>query len=78
MLLERGGGGARRQVEEVRNSLVCHENLESRNEVSQGDGLVSLPLLVGLEVIDEDDEVVLGALVVDLDLLSGTLHFECD
>ena len=54
-----------------------HEDLECGDEVSQGDGLVALPVLVGLKVIDEDDEVVLGALVVNLDLLSSALHFDC-
>lgn len=54
-----------------------HEDLEGGDEVCQGDRLVALPLLVGLDVIDEDDEVVLVALVVDLGLLSGALHFDC-
>lgn len=53
-----------------------HEDLECRDEVSQGNGLVLLPLLVGLEVVDEDEEVVVLALVVNLDLSSGALHFD--
>lgn len=47
---------------------MCHEDLEGGNEVSHGNGFVVLPLLVGLDVVDEDDEVVFLALVVDLDL----------
>lgn len=54
-----------------------HEDLECGDEVSQGDRLVALPLLVGLNIVDEDDEVVLSALVVDLDLLSCALHLDC-
>lgn len=53
-----------------------HEDLEGRDEVSQRDRLVTLPLLVGLNIVDEDDEIVLSALVVDLDLLSCALHLD--
>ena len=48
--------------------LVCYEDLEGRDEVSQRNGLVRLPLLVRLNVVDEHEEVVLLALVVDLGL----------
>lgn len=34
----------------------------------EGDALVRHPLVVNLGVIDEDDEVFVGALEVDLDL----------
>lgn len=53
-----------------------HEDLECGDEVSQGNGLVILPLLVGLEVVDKDEEVVVLTLVVDLDLSSGALHLD--
>lgn len=46
--------------------------------MSQGNGLIALPLLVQLGVFDEDEEVVVGALVVDLGLLSlAANHFDC-
>ncbi len=48
------------------NILVCDENLEGRDKVSEGNALVSLPLLVDLGVIDKDDEVISVALEVDL------------
>ena len=43
-----------------------NEDLVGRDEVGQGDGLVALPLLEGLDVVDEDEEVLGAALVVDL------------
>ena len=59
------------------NLLVCDEDLEGRDEVRHGDGLVTLPLLVVGDIINEDEEVVLLALVVDLDLRSFSLdHFD--
>lgn len=79
----RSGGGiteainGRRGVSTAGGLLVCHEDLECGDEVSKRDRLVSLPLLVGLEVVDEDEVVVVGALVVDLDLSSGALHLDC-
>ncbi|CAG1963715.1 unnamed protein product [Fusarium graminearum] len=48
---------------------MCAEDLERGDEVSQGDALVGLPLLVGLDIVDEDDKVI-AALEVDLGLLS--------
>lgn len=59
------------------NLLVCDEDLEGRDEVRHGDGLVTLPLLVVGDIVNEDEEVVLLALVVDLDLRSFSLdHFD--
>lgn len=49
------------------------EDLEGRNEVGKRDRLVRLPLLVGLDVVEEDDEVLLLALEVDLGLSGGAL-----
>lgn len=60
-----------------------HKNLERRDEVREGglgDGLVGLaflPGVVGFDIIDEDQEVIRRALVVDLVLLSGAPHFDC-
>lgn len=70
-----------RQIEEKSGYFVSlpvsNEDLERGDEVSEGDALVSLPLLVGLNIIDEDDEVV-AALVVDLGLLSlAASHCGC-
>lgn len=45
--------------------------------MSQGNGLVLLPLLVGLEIVDEDEEVVVLTLEVDLDLSSAALRHCC-
>lgn len=53
--------------------LAGCENLESRDEVCHRNRLVVQPLLVGFVVINEDDEVLGAALVVDLDL--GSLAF---
>lgn len=55
------------------NLLVCDEDLECGDEVGHGDRLVALPLLVVVDVVDKDDEVLLLALVVDLDLSSFSL-----
>lgn len=52
---------------------MCYKDLEGGDEVGHRNRLVGLPLLVGLEVVDEDDEVVLLALVVDLDLSGFSL-----
>jgi hypothetical protein len=48
---------------------VCAEDLERGDEVSQRNALVGLPLLVGLDIVNEDDKVI-AALEVDLGLLS--------
>ena len=48
--------------------LVGLEDLERRDEVGQRDGLIALPLLVRVHIIDEDNEVVGVALEVDLGL----------
>ena len=44
------------------------EDLEGGDKVSQRDALVVQPLLVGLDIVDEDEVVVELALVVDLGL----------
>lgn len=43
----------------------------------QRDRLVALPLLVGLEVVNEDNEVLTASLVVNLGRDSGALHHFC-
>lgn len=54
-----------------------HEDLEGRDEVCESDGLVLSPLLEGVDVINEDEEVVLLALEMDLGLLSSAAnHFD--
>ena len=50
--------------------LVSDENLERRDELSHGHAGIVLPLLVILKVIQEDDEIIILALEVDLNLSS--------
>jgi len=57
-------GGA---VEGTLLALLAHEHLEGADDLSEGNALVGLPLLGGLDVVDEDDEVLGLALVVALD-----------
>lgn len=54
-----------------------NKDLEGTNEVCERNALVLLPLLKRLGVVDEDDEVVLLALVVDLGLLCFSLRHDC-
>ena len=56
---------------------MCNEDLECGDEVGHGNRLVSLPLLVRTNVIDEDDEVLVLALVVDL-VLGSLAAGHCD
>lgn len=48
--------------------LVRHEDLPAADDGCKGDRLVLLPVLHSLSRVDEDDEVVTLALVVDLAL----------
>lgn len=48
--------------------LVGEEDAERRDKVSHGNALVSLPLVVRLDIVNEDDEVIVAALVVALGL----------
>lgn len=62
--------------EEDKCLLVGDEDLERGNEVSKRDAPVAEPLLEVFGIVDEDDEVVLLALVVDLGLGSfAASHF---
>ena len=42
------------------------EDLERRNHLGERNGFVRLPLLVVLNAVDHHDEVLVGALVVEL------------
>lgn len=56
---------------------MCDEDIECRDEVSEWNGLVGQPLLVCVNVVDEDKEILALALVVDLGLYGGTTgHFD--
>ena len=55
--------------------LVGGEDLEATDHLGKGDGRVVLPLLNGLDIVNEDNEVLGGALEVDLGLGSvATSH----
>lgn len=56
-------------VRALHTLVVCSEDLEGRDEMGQRNRSVALyPLLVSLDVVNEDEVVVLGALEVDLGL----------
>lgn len=51
---------------------MCHKDLDGGDEVSEGNALVAaLPLLVLINIVNENEEIVAVALVVDL-ALGGT------
>jgi hypothetical protein len=56
---------------------VGDEDLERADDLCERDGLVGLPVLCRLHVINEDDEVLILALVVDLGLLCFTASHDC-
>lgn len=72
-----GGLPEGREWEECVSVPVREEDFKRRHELGQGDGRVALqPLLVLVYVLDEDEEVVVGALVVDLGLRAlASSHF---
>ena len=53
------------------------EDLERADDLRERDALVGLPLLCRLDVVDEDDEVLVLALVVDLGLLNFASGHDC-
>lgn len=53
-----------------------HKHLKRVDNVHHGDGLIVLPLLYGLDIVDVDDVVVVGALVVDLDFGVGSARHD--
>lgn len=55
---------------------ASHKDLPSADDLRQWDGAVTLPVLNSLGRINEDDEVVVVALVVDLDLGVVSAHFD--
>jgi hypothetical protein len=56
---------------------VSHKDLPPIQHISQWDATVTLPLLQGLEVIDEDDKVLGATLVKDLvGVVVGARHLE--
>jgi hypothetical protein len=57
--------------------LVRNEDLERTNELRERDTLILLPLLESLSIVDEDDEVVFLALVVDLGVLCFSPSHDC-
>lgn len=59
---------------EVENLLVGDEDLPSADDLSKRYALVALPLLDSIGTVDEDDKIVLLALVVDLGLSSVASH----
>lgn len=48
--------------------LVCDEDLDGADKVCQRNTLIRLPLLVRIDVVNEDNEVVGVALEMDLAL----------
>lgn len=54
---------------EVINLLVGDEDLESLDDLCERNTLVGLPVLKRLGILNEDNEVILLALVVDLGFL---------
>ena len=56
---------------------MCDKDLEGRDEVSHGDAGVRFPLLVLLGVVNEDEVVVVLALIVDLELGSLAASHDC-
>ena len=56
---------------------MSNEDLERGDNLGQRDTLVSLPLLRGLCVVDEDDKILVLALEVDLGLLNFSASHDC-
>ena len=59
------------------NLLVGDEDLECADDLGERDALVGLPILCRLCIVDEDDEVLVLALVVDLGLLTFASGHDC-
>ena len=56
---------------------VGDEDLERADDLRQWDGLVGFPLLCSLCIFNEDDEVLVLALVVDLGLNGFATSHDC-
>lgn len=60
------------------NVLLCVEDVEAVDNIDEWNGLVFLPFLYCLYALGHDNEVILVAFVVDLDLLSVSAnHDDC-
>lgn len=59
------------------NILVGDEDLESADDLSKRNRFVGLPLLCRLHILNEDDEVLVLALVVDLGLWYFSTSHDC-
>jgi hypothetical protein len=60
--------GECRAIAAREHSLVGDKDVEAGDEVSHGDALVRQPLLVQVDIVNEDEEVVVLALEVNLGL----------
>jgi hypothetical protein len=57
--------------------LVCYEDIEAVHDIDQGDSLILLPFLYCFDTLCHDDEIILLAFEVDLDLFGvGACHDE--
>jgi hypothetical protein len=75
--VSRAGVAQMRGKKRHHNLLSSDEDLEGADDLCQRDSLVCNPLFCRLCVVDEDNEVVLLALVVDLDLGCFTASHDC-
>lgn len=56
---------------------MSDKDLEAVDDLGEGDGAVVFPVLDGLDVVDEDDEIFVFALVVDFGLVSVSAGHGC-
>lgn len=59
------------------NVLVSDEHLECADDLGESNGLVGLPVVRSLDIVDKDDKVLVLALVVALDQLSFSASHDC-
>ena len=55
---------------------MCDENLPAGHHLREWDALVLPPLVEDIHAVDEDDEIIVGALVVHLSLLVVTARHD--
>lgn len=60
------------------NLLVGNKDLERADNLRKRDRLIGLPVLGRLDIVNEDDEVLVLALEVDLNLLDVSASHDCD
>lgn len=58
--------------------LVGDKDLERAHNLCERDRLIRLPVLGRLDIVNEDDEVLVLALEVDLNLLCLSASHDCD